>query len=161
MKAIAAVSENWGIGKDNALLFHISEDMKNFRRLTEGGVVIMGRKTLESFPGQKPLPKRINIVITRNKNYEKENAVIVNSPEDAVKKAQSYGKEIFVIGGGEIYARLLDECDECIITKVSSQADADAFFPDLDKDPRWTVVHQSEPMQDNAAEFKFVTYRRN
>lgn len=160
MKAIAAVSENWGIGKDNELLFHISEDMKNFRRVTTDSVVIMGRKTLESFPGGNPLPKRVNIAITRNPDFKKDGVLVVHSPEEAVAEGEKFGKEIFVIGGAEIYGQMLDKCSECIITKVSACPDADSYFPNLDENPDWEASAESEPAKDKDLEYKFVTYRR-
>lgn len=160
MKAIAAVSENWGIGKDNDLLFHISADMKNFRKTTTDCTVIMGRKTLESFPGSKPLPKRINIVITRNPDYKKEGAIVVNSLDGAIKEAERYGKEIFVIGGAQVYASLLDRCNECIITKVFACPKADSFFPNLDEKNEWKVSEESEVFEENGTKFQFVVYRR-
>lgn len=160
MKAIAAVSENWGIGKDNALLFHIGADMKNFRSATLDSVVIMGRKTLESFPEGKPLPKRVNIVITKNESYRKDGAIVVHSPGAALKRAAEYGKEVFVIGGSSVYRQLLSRCGECIITKVSACPEADSFFPDLDASEEWRVAEESEEMEENGLKFKFVTYKK-
>ncbi len=158
MKAIAAVSENWGIGKDNSLLFHIPEDMKFFRRTTADSVVIMGRKTLESFPGGKPLPKRVNIVLTRNKDYKMDGAVIVHSAEEASKEAEKYGKEIFIIGGADIYSLFLERCSQCLITKVAARPQADAFFPDLDALPGWELSEESKELEENGYTFKFTKY---
>ncbi len=160
MKAIAAVSQNWGLGKDNALLFNISEDMRFFRSTTTDSVVIMGRKTLESFPGGKPLPKRVNIVLTRSEGYSKDGAIIVHSPEEAMSEAKKYGKEIFVIGGAEIYALMLDLCDECLITKVAACPEADSFFPNLDENPAWQLAEASEEKEENGVKFRFTSYRR-
>ena len=107
MNLIVAVDKNWAIGQDNKLLAHIPEDMKFFREKTMNQVVIMGRKTLESFPGENPLKNRINIVITTDKTYKKENAIIVSSIEEAIIEAKKHNKDVFVIGGASIYKQML------------------------------------------------------
>ena len=160
LKSIAAVSENWGIGKDGDLLFSLPADMKFFRQTTAGGVVIMGRKTLESFPGGKPLPKRVNIVISRSPDYAPEGAIVVHSPEEAVMEAEKHAGEKFVIGGGEIYAKMLDKCSECLITKVQAAPEADTFFPDLDSHPDWKLAEEGEEFEENNLKFKFTKYIR-
>ena len=160
LKSLAAVSENWGIGKNGDLLFSLPTDMKFFRQTTAGGVVIMGRKTLESFPGGRPLPKRVNIVISRNPGYAAEGAIVVNSPEEALIEAEKHEGEKFVIGGGEIYARLLSSCDECLITKVQAAPEADAFFPDLDAMPDWALAEEGEEIEENGLKFRFNKYIR-
>ncbi len=160
MKAIAAVSQSWGIGRDNNLLFHIPQDMKFFRSQTADSVVIMGRKTLESFRQAKPLPKRINIVLTRDRAYEKEGAVIVHSAEEALSEAEKYGKKIFVIGGAEIYALFLDRCDQCLITKVEADPEADSFFPNLDRKKDWFLADQGSEAEDGGLKFRFTTYKK-
>lgn len=160
MKAIAAVSQNWGIGKDGALLFHISEDMKFFRQKTMDSIVIMGRKTLESFPGGKPLPKRINIVLTRDATYKKDGAVIVHSPEETLAEAEKHGGEAFIIGGAEIYKLFLSRCEECLITKVEACPEADSFFPNLDSLSEWDLADAGEVMEENGVLFRFTVYRR-
>ena len=160
LKSIAAVSENWGIGKDGDLLFSLPADMKFFRQTTAGGVVIMGRKTLESFPGGKPLPKRVNIVVSRSPGYAPEGAIVVHSPEEALIEAEKHQGEKFVIGGGEIYAKMLDKCGECLITKVQAAPEADTFFPDLDANPDWILAEESEEFEENDLKFKFTRYVR-
>ena len=160
LKSIAAVASNWGIGKDGDLLFSLPTDMKFFRQTTAGGVVIMGRKTLESFPGGRPLPKRVNIVVTRNPDYSPEGAIVVHSVEEAVVEAEKHEGEKFVIGGGEIYSKMLNKCGECLITKVQSIAEADTFFPDLDAHPDWVLAEEGEEIEENGLKFKFTTYKR-
>ena len=160
LKSIAAVSANWGIGKDGDLLFSLPTDMKFFRQTTAGGVVIMGRKTLESFPGGRPLPKRVNIVVTRNPDYSPEGAIVVHSVEEAVVEAEKHEGEKFVIGGGEIYSKMLDKCGECLITKVQSIAEADTFFPDLDAHPDWVLAEEGEEIEENGLKFRFTIYRK-
>ena len=159
MKLIVAVSENWGIGKDNDLLFSIPKDMKFFRETTMGKTVILGRKNLESFPGAKPLPKRPNIILTRDKNFKVEGATVVNSIDELL--AMDFDKdEAFVIGGEEIYRQLLPYCDKCFITKVKETADADKFMVNLDEDGEWKLTSESEEIEDNGHIITFCTYER-
>ena len=137
---IVAVSENDAIGKDNKLLFHLKEDMQNFKRLTTSNVVIMGRKTYESIG--KPLKDRINIVISRSDNKDEENLIWVHSLEEAMKKAKEYEKDIYIIGGGSIYKEALEKdiVDKIYFTRIKKRInDADTFFPRLDYFNEWEV----------------------
>lgn len=158
MNAIVAVDANWAIGCQGDLLFSLPTDMRRFRSLTMGGTVILGRKTLDSFPGGKPLPKRRNIVITRNTDLAVEGAEIAASPEEALKLAQ--GEEnIWVIGGGSVYTALLSRCKRVYLTKVDQAAEnADTFFPNLDKLPNWKVEKRSEPVEENGLTYRFIDY---
>lgn len=159
MIAIVAVSQNWGIGKENQLLFSLPSDMKHFRQITTGGTVLMGRKTLESFPGGRPLPKRRNIVLTSGQ-IEREGVEVVHSVQEmlgAVKSTPS-GK-VFVIGGGTVYEALLPYCDEALLTIVDATPDADTFFPNLDADPSWKRIDESEPVEENGLTYRFINYR--
>ena len=160
MNAIAAVSLNWGIGRGNDLLFHISEDMKRFRALTSGGTVIMGRKTLDSFPGGKALPGRRNIVITHNADFDREGAVIVSSLAEALDAAADEDPDkLWVIGGGSVYTALLSRCTRVYLTRVDAVAEgADTFFPNLDKLPGWEVECISDPVEENGLTYQFVDY---
>ncbi len=161
MKAIAAVDRNWAIGKDNHLLISIPDDMKFFRETTAGGVVIMGRKTLESFPGGRPLKNRINIVITRDPFYTKEGAVVVHNVDEALCEAENYSdREAFVIGGESIYRQMAPLCDTIYITKVDAEYEADAFFPNLDENPAWAVSEDSGSKEYEGLTYRFVTYTR-
>ncbi len=155
MYAIAAVDQNWGIGRDNALLFHIPADMKRFRALTEGKTVLMGRKTLQSLPNGRGLPHRRNIVLTGDRDFSAENAEIVHFPVEAVFQA---GEDAWIIGGESVYRRFLPLCDRVYITKIFADGHADAFFPDLDSDPHWQVNTESEIMEDNGLRYQFVEY---
>ena len=160
MKMIAAVSENWGIGKENKLLFSIPADMKFFRQTTKDSVVIMGRKTLESFPGGKPLKNRVNIVLTSNKDYETE-ALVCTSKEEILERVKEYkDKNIFVIGGASVYELFEDCCDTAYITKVHAKADADAFFMSLDEKEEWVLSEKSESIEDNGYVIEFCTYTK-
>lgn len=161
MKFIAAVDENWGIGFKNNLLVSIPNDMKFFRETTKNSVVIMGRKTLESFPGGNPLKNRVNIVLTSNKNYKKDGAVIANSVDDVFKYVKEYpNKDVYVIGGGKIYKTFLPYCDEGYITKIYHLFDADTFFPNLDTSFEWEITNISDINEFEGMSYAFVTYKR-
>lgn len=158
MNAIVAVDANWAIGCQGDLLFSLPTDMRRFRTLTMGGTVILGRKTLDSFPGGKPLPKRRNIVITRNPDLTVEGAEIASGPEEALALAQG-DENIWVIGGGSVYTALLSRCKRVYLTKVDQAAEnADTFFPNLDKLPNWKVEKRSEPVEENGLTYRFIDY---
>ena len=162
MNLIVNVSENWAIGRGNELLFHLSTDMKFFKSQTIEKTVVMGRKTLESFPGKKPLPKRKNIVLTTNPDFCAENVEIIHSIDELLKKIDFENSEdIYVIGGETIYRQLLPYCDTAFVTKVASTVnDADAFMVNLDDDENWEIVDESETMNEKGYDFKFVTYKK-
>ncbi len=161
MNLIAAVDSNWGIGKDGKLLTSIPKDMKFFREMTTGNVVVMGRKTLESFPGQKPLPNRVNIVLTRDPHYQAEGAVIVHDMDELKKALQPYpDQSVFVIGGEAIYRQLLAECDTAYLTKIDHVFDADAFFPDIDAMPEWQCISTSEEQTYFNLVYYFTVYQK-
>ncbi len=155
MFAIAAVSENWGIGKDNQLLFHISADLRRFRDLTRGHTVLMGRKTLESLPGGRGLPERRNVVLTGNTAFTAPGIETASTPVQAVFTA---GEDAAVIGGESVYRLFLPLCERVYITRIFAQKEADAFFPDLDADPRWQVAQESEIFEENGLRYQFVDY---
>ena len=155
MYAIAAVDQNWGIGRDNALLFHISADMKRFRALTEGKTVLMGRKTLQSLPNGRGLPHRRNIVLTGDRDFAAENAEIVHFPVEAVFQA---GEDAWIIGGESVYRRFLPLCDRVYLTKIFADGHADTFFPDLDALPNWKIERTGEAVTENGLTYRFVDY---
>lgn len=161
MNLIAAVDKNWAIGKDNQLLVRIPMDQKFFRETTTGKVVVMGRKTLESFPNGLPLKNRTNIVLTTNPNYKVKDAIIVHSIEELHEELKNYDSEdIYVIGGEKIYKQLLDECDTAHITKINYTYDADAYFPNLDEKPEWVITGDSEEQTYFDLEFFFYRYEK-
>lgn len=161
MNLIVAVDRNWAIGKDNKLLVSIPDDMKFFRETTTGKVVVMGRKTLESFPNGKPLKNRVNIVLTRDPKYSVDGAVIVHSKEELDKELNKYeSDDIYVIGGESIYRLLLDECDRAFVTYVDYSYDADTYFPNLDEKSEWKLAEESEEQTYYDIEFYFRTYTR-
>lgn len=159
MKLIVAVSQNWGIGRDNDLLFHIPKDMKFFRETTMGKTVILGRKNLESFPGKKPLPKRTNIILTKDPDYLCEGAVVCHSVEEVLSHPM-VDEDAFVIGGEEIYRQFLPHCDTCFVTKVKADVPAEKFMVNLDGLPQWELASESEEISDNGYVIKFCRYER-
>lgn len=161
MKMIVCVSEDYGIGYKGDLLFSLPPDMKFFREQTKGKVVIMGRGTLDSFPGGNPLKNRINIVLTRDKNFAREGAVVFNSKEEILEYVKKYPKDdVFVIGGGQIYEMFKDDCDEALITKVRKNVPCDTYFFNIDKDVNWTLTEESELIEFEGIHFSFCTYKK-
>lgn len=157
--AIVAVCDDWGIGKSGDMLVRNREDMRSFVRHTKGHTVLMGRKTLESFPDAKPLADRRNIVVSRDKSYAPEGVEMARSIDEAVKLTGD--DEVWVIGGGQIYEALLPRCAEAIVTKNHCLRDADTFFPNLDEDPSWAVARiEDGGVTKSGIPFEFVTYRR-
>ena len=136
MNIIVAVDKNWAIGKDNKLLVSIPADMKMFRQETTGKVVVMGRKTLESFPNGLPLKNRTNIVLTGNKDYNVKDAIIVHTVEELLEEIKKYpSEEVYCIGGDSVYKQLLPYCDTAHVTKIDFAYEADSYFPNLDEMP--------------------------
>lgn len=161
MNLIAAVDKNWAIGYKNKLLVSIPADMKFFRETTLGKVVVMGRKTLESFPNGMPLKKRTNIVLTHDKTYKVPDAILVHSMEELHEELKKYPSEdIYVIGGETIYKQLLEECDVAHITKIDYEFEADAYFPNLDELPEWKITQDSEEQTYFDLEYYFYKYER-
>ena len=156
---IVAVSEDWGIGKDNELLWHIPEDLKRFKRLTLGNTVIMGKKTWESLP-RRPLPGRKNIVLTDNLNETIEGAVTAYSVNDALNRCE-HNEEIFIIGGGSIYRQFMLIADRLYITHVHKKAPADIYFPEIDLKV-WEIMEKEEFITDgdNNIPYTYTTYSR-
>lgn len=161
MNLIVNVDKNWGIGCQNKLLVHIPEDMKFFRKETTGKVVVMGRKTLESFPGGQPLKNRINIVLTRNENYGAKGAKVFHSMEAVLEELKNYPTEdIYIIGGGSIYKEFLPLCSVAHVTRVDHAYEADTYFPNLEEMPEWTLTGESEEKTYFNLEFKFCRYEK-
>ncbi len=163
MKMIVAVDSNWAIGYEGKLLARNKEDMKFFKETTINNIVIMGRKTLESFPGGNPLKDRDNIVITRDDSYIKDGVYIAHSVKEAVDIAEDINKdnrEVYVIGGASIYEQMLDLCDEIFVTKMDYEYTADTYFPNLDEDSRFTVSYTSEDKEYPDGKFRFITYSK-
>lgn len=157
MQAIVAVSQSWGIGKGGDLLFRLPSDLRRFKAMTTGHTVIMGRKTLDSLPGGKGLPHRRNLVLSRQSDFAPDRAEVIHSVGDILKTAED---DAFVIGGQQVYEQLLPYCARVYVTKVLSDPEADAFFPDLDKLPEWKVASAGEMLTENGLSFQYVEYIR-
>lgn len=161
MKAILSADKNWGIGYQNRLLVSIPSDMKFFRQTTTGKVVVMGRKTLESFPNGMPLKNRTNIVLTGNKGYHVKDAVIVHSKEELLEELKKYDTDdVYVIGGESIYRMLLPYCSTVYVTKIDQAFQADTFFPNLDEMDEWVMTEDGEEQTCFDLEFVFTKYER-
>jgi dihydrofolate reductase len=161
MNIIVAVDKNWAIGYQNKLLISIPEDMRFFRDETMNKVVVMGKNTLESFPGGKPLKNRKNIVIALEKNYEVEGAIVVHSIEEALEELKKLPSEdVYVIGGASIYSQMLDYCDVAHITKINYAYQADTFFPNLDEKDDWVITAESDEHTYYDIEYTFYKYER-
>lgn len=161
MKMIVCVSEDFGIGLNNELLFSLPPDMKFFRETTMGKVVIMGRGTLDSFPGGKPLKNRTNIVLTRDENFSREGAEVFHSKEEVIEFVKRFNTDdVFVIGGGQIYEMFRDNCSEVLLTKVRKSVLCDTYFFDIDSDEAWQLENESELMEYDGTSFSFCTYKR-
>lgn len=155
---IAAAAKNNELGKDNKLVWHLPDDFKRFKAITSGHYIIMGRKTFESFP--KPLPNRTHVVITRQNNYKPEDCIVVNSIEEAIKICPQQ-EEVFVIGGGEIYALAMPLADKVELTRVHHKFEADAFFPEINS-KNWKLSKSEfhEKDEKHLFEFTYETYLR-
>ena len=161
MNVIVAVDKNWAIGYRTKLLVSIPQDMKFFRETTTGKVVVMGRKTLESFPGGQPLKKRVNLVLTGNSSYHVKDAVIVHTVDELLEETKKYDPEdVYVIGGESIYRQLLPHCTRAYVTKIDRAFQADTFFPNLDQDPEWELTKVSEEQTYFDLEYEFTIYER-
>ncbi|SFK50675.1 dihydrofolate reductase [Lachnospiraceae bacterium KH1T2] len=159
MIAIVAADANWGIGLRNDLLVRIPSDQKFFRETTTGKVVVMGRKTLESFPGKKPLPNRVNIVLTRNKDYAPEGVEVVHDIDELNKLISAYDKDdVYLIGGASIYKQLIGMCDKALVTKIDKVYEADTYFPNLDADEAWEMIEESDEQTYFDLIYHFCTY---
>ena len=161
MKAIAAVDKNWAIGNKNRLLTSIPADMKFFREKTNGHVVVMGRKTLESFPNGLPLKNRTNIVLTANRSYQVKDAIVVHTQEELLEELKNYdSEEIYIIGGESIYRMMIPFCDTAYITKIGHSYEADTYFPNLDEMEDWQMTEESEEQTCFDLEYAFTKYEK-
>ena len=161
MNLIVAVDEKWGIGCDNDLLASIPGDMQYFKEKTTDGVVVMGRRTLESLPKQRGLPKRINYVLTSNSGFEAERCIAVHSEEELFKELEQYDPEhVFIIGGESIYRKFYKNCDKCFVTKMHADLHADKFMVNLDEDEACKETWKSEMHSENGIDYEFTLYER-
>ena len=157
MNVIVAADRNWAIGRDGDQLIYLPEDLKRFKALTTGHPVILGRKTLATFPGGRPLKGRRNLILSRDPAFAPEGAEVFRDLETLLAAAP---EDSFVIGGASVYAALLDRCDTAYVTKIEqSFPGADCFFPDLDARPDWRVEEEGPELEDQGVRFRYVTYR--
>ena len=157
MNVIVAVDQNWAIGKDGDQLVYLSEDLKRFKSLTTGHPVILGRKTLATFPGGRPLKGRRNLILSRNTDFAPEGAEVFSDVETLRAAAP---EDAFVIGGASVYRQLLPWCDTAYVTKIDRAFPADCHFPDLEQDPAWERTEESAPLEQDGIIYRYVTYRR-
>lgn len=161
MNLIVAVDENWAIGNKNELLISIPADHKFFRQETTGKVVILGRKTLETFPQGLPLKNRTNIIMSTNMDYRVKDAVVVHDLEELLSQIEKYDtKDVYVVGGESVYRLLLPYCDTAHVTKIDHAYEADAYFPDLDAMPEWKITADSEEQTYFDITYHFLKYER-
>lgn len=161
MNAIVAVDKNWAIGNKGQLLISIPADMKMFRQETTGKVIVLGRKTIETFPNCKPLPNRVNIVMSTRADYKVEGATVVHNVEELLEELQQYNTEdVYIIGGDSVYKQMIDYCDTVHVTKIDREYEADAFFPNLDEMPGWEITAESEEQVYFDTTYVFVKYEK-
>ena len=161
MNLIVNVDSNWAIGYRGKLLVSIPEDMKFFRSETSGKVVVLGRKTLDTFPGGQPLKNRTNIILSHNPDYKVKGAIVCHSVEEVLEELEKYNSEdVYIIGGDSIYKEFLPYCDVAHVTRTDHVYDADAWFPNLEEDPAWVLTGESEEKTYFDLEFRFCRYER-
>ncbi len=158
MNLIVAVDQNWAIGKDGNQLIYISEDLKHFKSLTTGHPVILGRKTLSTFPGGRPLKGRRNLILSRSIGFAPEGGEVFRDLPALLAAAPA---DSFVVGGASVYSALLDRCDTAYITKIAGHfPGADCWFPNLDEHPQWNVLDEGPELEEKGIKFRYVTYQR-
>lgn len=157
MKLIVAVDQNWAIGKDGDQLAYLSTDLRRFKEITMGHPILLGRKTLATFPGGRPLKGRRNLILSRTPGFQVEGAEVFGDLESVQAAAPA---DTVVVGGGSVYQALLPWCDTAYVTRMEAEFPADTWFPNLDQDPDWTVLEQSDPMEEKGISFRYVTYVR-
>lgn len=161
MNCIVAVDENWAIGNKNELLVRIPADQKFFRQETTGKVVVLGRKTLETFPQGRPLPNRLNIIVSTKKDYEVKDAIVVHSIEELLEELKKYDtNDVYIIGGDSIYKQMLPYCDTAHVTKIERVYEADTYFPNLDEMDEWEITADSDEQVYFDLTYHFLKYER-
>ena len=158
MELIVAVYDDWGIGRDGTQPIALSADRKFFRQTTKGAMVIVGRRTIADFPGQQPLPGRVNVALTRTQQ-EIPGFTVCTSPEEAAQLAKTADRAM-VIGGGSIYRQMLPYCDTAYITKVHCTPESDTFFHNLDEDPAWELIQTLQSGEENGIAYEMCLYKR-
>jgi len=161
MNLIVSVTQNWGIGCENELLYHVSKDLVRFRKMTTSKVVVMGHNTLKSLPGGKPLKNRTNIVLSRDTSLTIPGVVVYNSIDQLLAALKNYDtNDVFVIGGEAIYTALLPYCKKAYITKFQATPAADTFLPNIDEMPDWKLVDESEEHEHEGLVYRYCVYEK-
>lgn len=161
MNLIVAVDNNWAIGSKGGLLVRIPNDQKHFREETTGKVVVLGRKTLQTFPQGQPLKNRVNIILSGDLSYEVKGAAVVHSVEELLEELKRYDtKDVYIIGGESVYRQMLPYCDVAHVTKIDREYEADTYFPNLDEDPQWEITADSDEQTYFDIAYHFLKYER-
>ena len=159
MIAIVAVDKNWGIGKDGEQLIYIPEDLKRFKAFTTENAIILGRKTMYTFPGSKPLKGRRNLILSRTPGFAPEGAEVFTGLEELMEHVTD-PDNTYVVGGASVYHTMIGQCDRAYVTKIDAEYPADCWFPNLDEDPNWAVESEGEWMEHEGVRFRYVNYRK-
>ena len=159
MIAIVAVDRNWGIGKDGEQLIYIPEDLKRFKNFTTGNAIILGRKTMYTFPGSKPLKNRRNMILSRNPDFKAEGGEVYPNLDNLMAKVTD-PDNTYVVGGASVYHTMIGQCDRAYVTKIDAEYPADCWFPNLDENPEWVVESEGEWMEHEGVRFRYVNYRK-
>lgn len=159
MIAIVAVDKNWGIGKDGEQLIYIPEDLKRFKAFTTGNTIILGRKTMYTFPGSKPLKGRRNLILSRTPDFAPEGAEVFPGLDELMEHVTD-PDNTYVVGGASVYHTMIGQCDRAYVTKIDTEYPADCWFPNLDEDPNWVIESEGEWMEHEGVRFRYVNYRK-
>ena len=161
MNIIVAVDDNWGIGKNNSLLFRLPQDLAHFKQITTGNIVVMGSNTLKSLPKARPLPDRINIVLWPD-GEDVDGAIVGRSLEELFEKLGKFQTDnIFIIGGAMLYKTMLPYCEKAYVTKVFANGEATLYFENLDINPDWTIDSREDTVEDNGYTIQYYIYKNN
>lgn len=159
MIAIVVVDKNWGIGKDGEQIVYIPGDLKRFKDFTTGNTIILGRKTMYTFPGGKPLKNRRNLILSRNPDFKVEGGEVY--PDlDSLMEHVTDSDSTYVVGGAMVYHTMIGQCDRAYVTKIDAEYPADCWFPNLDADPNWEIEWEGEQLEHEGVKYRYVNYRR-
>lgn len=159
MIAIVAVDKNWGIGKDGEQIVYIPGDLKRFKDFTTGNTIILGRKTMYTFPGKKPLKNRRNLILSRNPEFKVEGGEVY--PDlDSLMANVTDPDNTYVVGGAMVYNTMIGQCDKAYVTKIDGEYPADCWFPNLDEDPNWEIEWEGEELDHEGVKYRYINYRR-
>ena len=159
MIASVAVDKNWGIGKDGEQIVYIAEDLKRFKAFTTGNTIILGRKTMYTFPGSKPLKGRRNLILSRSADFAPEGAEVFSGLEELMEKVTD-PDNTYVVGGASVYHTMIGQCDRAYVTKIDAEYPADCWFPNLDEDPSWVIESEEDWQEQDGVRFRYVNYRK-